>query len=127
MLEYSVLKAIHMTCAFISISGFCVRGVWLLNGSSSLQHTWVKRLPHFVDSLLLFTAILMLFELKLNPFLEPWLTAKIIFLFLYILFGLCAFRFSKTQTQKVVSLLAALLSVAYIVQTAFTKNPWVFF
>lgn len=80
-----------------------------------------------IDSLLLFSAIMLLVSWQLNPLEHSWLIAKIIALLLYILFGLFAFRFGENKQQRAFAWLSALFCAAYIVQTALTKNPWVFF
>jgi uncharacterized membrane protein SirB2 len=120
------LKIIHMTCAFLAISGFVLRTYWMMTDSSFMQHVLTKRLPHVNDSLLLIAAIILAYDYGLNPFEHSWLLAKIIALLFYIGFGLVAFRFGKNKTQKVVASFLAMLCFAYIVQTAITKNPWVF-
>lgn len=121
-----VWKIIHVSCACLSVAGFILRGIWMLNNSVWFEHKLRKILPHIIDTLLLFSAIVMLVQWKLNPFMHPWLLAKIIALVLYIILGLIAFRFGKNKKQRTVAWVAALLCVAYIFQTALTKNPWGF-
>lgn len=120
------LKIIHVTCAFLAIGGFVLRSYWMLLDSPLMQAPLTKRLPHINDSVLLITAIIVAYGYALNPFEHPWLLAKIIALLFYIGFGLVAFRFGKNKTQKVVASFLAFVSFAYIVQTAISKNPWVF-
>ncbi len=120
-----IWKLIHISCACLSITGFSIRGYWMLSGSPLFQHKLTKILPHMVDSLLLISAIAMLVSWKLNPLDHPWVMAKIAALLVYIGLGMFAFRFGKSKNQKVMAWLAALLTVIYIVQTAITKNPWV--
>jgi uncharacterized membrane protein SirB2 len=119
-------KLIHVVCAFLSISGFVLRGFWMLSDSPWFSHRLTKILPHTIDSLLLFSAIAILYVTEINPIDHHWLLAKIFALFLYIIFGLMAFRFGKTKQQRVVAWVMALFAVAYIVQTAFTKNIFIF-
>lgn len=121
-----IWKFIHVSCAFLSISGFFLRGIWMLRGSPLFHHRLTKVLPHIIDSLLLGSALVILFQWKLNPFEHPWLLAKIIALLVYIILGMVAFRFGRTPGERILAWLSALLVAAYIVQTAFTKNPWVF-
>jgi len=94
--------------------------------SPLFQHKMTKILPHTVDSLLLVSAIGMLVSWGWNPLDHAWVLAKITALLVYIGLGMVAFRFGKSKKVKVSAWFLALLTVAYIVQTALTKNPFVF-
>ena len=98
----------------------------MLADSPLFNHKLRKILPHIIDTVLLVSAIVLLVQWHVNPFEHAWLFAKIIALLLYIVFGMIAFRFGKTKQQRLFAWLAALVCVSYIVQTALTKNPWVF-
>ena len=39
------LKLLHVSCAFISIAGFSLRGYWMVSDNSLLQHRPAKVLP----------------------------------------------------------------------------------
>lgn len=121
-----IWKWIHVSCACLSISGFFLRGMWMFSGSVLFQHRLTKILPHLVDSLLLVSALVMLFQWRLNPLEHAWLLTKIMALLVYIMLGMVAFRFGRSQGERVLAWVSALLVTAYIVQTAFTKNPWIF-
>ena len=123
---YDVLKLTHVSCAFLSIAGFTLRGFWMATGSTLLQHRAAKVLPHIIDSLLLASAIAMLVYLGLSPLAAPWLMAKIIALLVYIGLGMVALRFGKTLRIRVLAWVMALLTVAYLVSVAYSKNPWGF-
>jgi len=114
-----------VSCAFLSIAGFIFRGFLMMGESSLFDHKLRKILPHIIDTLLLLSALGMLWQWQINPFVEVWLLAKIIALLIYIGLGLVAFRFGKTKVERVVAWLSALLVIAYIIQTAITKNPWI--
>lgn len=121
------LKLTHVTCAFLSIAGFALRGYWMLGGSPLLQGRPAKVLPHVVDTVLLGSAVAMLVVMRLSPFALPWLTAKIAALLLYIGLGMVALRFGRTRGSRVCAWLLALATAAYMVSVAYSKNPWGFF
>ncbi len=123
---FELWKGIHMACAFLSISGLLLRAWWMFSGSLLFEHRLRKILPHIVDTLLLLSAIMMLFVLGLNPFQQAWLLAKIVALLAYILSGIFLFRFAKSRKQQLLAFFSAIVFASYIVQTAFTKNPWLF-
>jgi uncharacterized membrane protein SirB2 len=123
MLDYPVLKALHVTAVVLSGIFFAVRGVWMLRGSASLQKRWVRIAPHVIDSVLLVTALGLLFRLQLNPFVTPWLGAKLAALSGYIVFGSIALKRGRTRKARVASLLVALGLFAYMAGTALTRDP----
>lgn len=120
------IKYIHVSCAVISIAGFILRGIWMINESPLLNHRLSKIVPHINDTLLLGSAICLVYLYQMNPLGQPWLLAKMIALLLYIFLGLLAFRFAQTRPKKIAAWLAAILVFIYIAQTAITKNPLVF-
>lgn len=123
MTRYLLLKYLHVTCVVISISGFFLRGVWMLRDSPLLGRTWVRVLPHLNDTLLLAAAIGLSLELGQYPFVHDWLTAKVGGLAAYIGCGLFALRRGRSKAQRTGFWLAALVSFAYIVSVALTRDP----
>lgn len=117
------LKTIHVTCVTISYALFFLRGVWLMRGSSMLQQRWVKTVPHITDTLLLTSAILLSIGIHQYPFVNSWLTAKVLGMISYIGIGMIAFRHGKTLRIKITAWLVAQLVFFYIVAVARTHNP----
>jgi len=117
------LKLIHVTCAFVSIAGFALRGYWMAVDNPLLQHRVAKVLPHVIDTLLLGSALTLLMVLQLSPLTQPWLSAKIIALLVYIGLGMVALRFGQSKKIKVSACLLALLTAGYMVSVAYTKSP----
>ncbi|MCB1687379.1 MAG: SirB2 family protein [Halioglobus sp.] len=117
------LKLIHVTCAFLSIAGFSLRGYWMIRDNPLLQHRVVRRLPHLVDTLLLLSALMLLVVWGLSPLETPWLVAKLIALLVYIALGMVALRFGRSKGIRVGAWLLALVTAGYIVSVAYSKNP----
>lgn len=126
-MNYLVVKHLHITFAVISGSFFLLRGIWMLLDSSMLQRRWVKVVPHVVDTLLLTTALIMVFWSGQYPFVQAWLTAKVVALIVYIGLGTMALKRGKTEAARVTALLAALAVFAYIVAVALTRQVMVGF
>ena len=124
---FPITKFIHLSCAFLSVSGFALRGYWMLTDNPLLQRRITKTLPHIIDTTLLGTAIGMLVIWQANPFVLNWITAKIIALLVYILLGMMALRFGRTKKQKVSAWLLALVCAIYIISVAYSKNALGFF
>jgi uncharacterized membrane protein SirB2 len=123
---YFFLKHFHMTCAALSGGFFLVRGCWMLAGSPLLQRRWVKIAPHVVDTLLLASAIGLALWSHQLPGQQPWLSAKVAALVVYILLGAVALTYGRTKPVRAAAFVAALACFAYIVAVAVTRNPRVF-
>ena len=117
-----MIKLIHMSTAFISISFFLVRGIWVFRESPMMTKKWVKILPHVNDTILLTTATLLAINIQQYPFVDAWLTAKITALIIYIVFGMFALKRAKEMKNKVVFFILALLTFSYIVGVALTRS-----
>lgn len=124
MTLFENLKLIHVSCAFLSIAGFGLRGYWMTTSNRLREHRLAKILPHLVDTILLGSAISMLVNLHLSPLAAPWLIAKIVALLVYIGLGMVALRFGRTRKTRVSAYVLALLTAGYIVSVGYTKTPW---
>ncbi len=91
-MSYLVLKHIHITCVVLSGLGFCLRGWWMLTESAMRQHRLTRIWPHFIDTLLLGSALTMAWMSGQYPFVYGWLTAKLFGLLAYIVLGAMALR-----------------------------------
>jgi uncharacterized membrane protein SirB2 len=123
MLDYGVLKIMHVACVAGSYALFLVRGVWMLQGSSRLRERWVRIVPHVVDTILLASAIGMLIMLRVSPLAFGWLTAKLMALLVYIALGVIALRRGRTRRVRITAWIAAQIVFLYIVGVALTRNP----
>ncbi|EXI65285.1 MAG: Invasion gene expression up-regulator, SirB [Candidatus Accumulibacter adjunctus] len=124
---YLILKHLHVGCVVLSGAGFLLRGLWMLADSPLLQRRSVRVVPHVVDTILLGSAIAMMLVSQQYPFVSGWLTAKLAGLLLYIGCGTMALKRARSKSQRAAFLLAAVLSFAWIVSVALTRNPLGFF
>ena len=123
-MTYLALKHLHLTCVALSSFGFALRGVWMLGDSPMLTRRWVRVAPHVVDTLLLGSAIALAVSSSQYPFVDNWLTAKVLGLLVYIVCGTLALKRAKSKATRSVFLLAAVLAFAYIVSVALTRSPY---
>lgn len=120
---FEVLKLVHVSCAFLSVTGFALRGFWMMTGNPRLRRRVTRVLPHTIDTLLLATALGMLWLWGISPLQLGWLTAKLLALLLYIVLGMVALRFGRTRRVKITAWLLALCCAGYMLSVAYTKNP----
>lgn len=124
---YPLLKTTHVTCVILSFTLFSVRGVWMLVDSDWLHWRPVRIVPHVVDTTLLASAIGLVILLHQYPFVNNWLTAKVIALVVYIGLGTIALKRGRSKPVRTVTWATALLVFAYIVSVAIAHNPLGFF
>ena len=121
---YLALKHLHLTCVAGSGLGFTLRGFWMLSGSPLLERRWVRIVPHVVDTVLLASAVALAVLTAQYPFVQGWLTAKVLGLLVYILCGTMALKRARTKRARAGFFVAALLAFAYIVSVALTRSPY---
>lgn len=117
-----LLKYVHITCVVLSISGYLVRGVWMIRESSRLQQKWVRIVPHIIDTTLLVSAILLTLQIRQYPFVQGWLTAKVLGLIAYIVVGAIGLKYGRTKKIRVAAWLGAIAIFLYIVLVALTRQ-----
>ncbi|MES2206826.1 MAG: SirB2 family protein [Pseudomonadota bacterium] len=125
-MPYIAIKHLHITLAALSGGFFLLRGLWMILDSSLLSRRWVKISPHIIDTFLLISAIALVVLSGQYPFVQSWLTAKVIGLIVYISLGIIALKRGKTKTIRVSAFIAALVVFAYIASVAIMKQPLVF-
>ncbi|MDH3491221.1 MAG: SirB2 family protein [Gammaproteobacteria bacterium] len=122
-MSYLFLKNIHALLALLTISGFVLRGYWMMTKSDKLQQRMTRVAPHILDTVFLASGIAMLVLLSLNPLSQSWLLAKFAGLIVYILLGTVAIRRGSIQQVRVLAFVGALSAFAYVVGVALSKAP----
>ena len=122
-MDYIVLKQLHVACAALSFIGFFVRGIWMIRGSAMLERRWVRIVPHVNDAVLLASAIAIAAMSRQYPFVQGWLTAKVLALVLYIGLGVMALRPGRPKPLRIGPWIAAQVVFLYIVWVALTRSP----
>ena len=117
-MSFLLLKGLHIICAFTSYTLFFLRGIWSFKGTPIMRQGWVKIVPHFVDTLLLVSAIALALTIHQYPFVDFWLTAKVLGVFLYIWLGFVALKYGKSKNTRILAWLTAQVVFACIVLIA---------
>lgn len=119
---YAALKWLHVGCAALSLASFAARGALMLRDSPLLATRFARIAPHVVDTVLLASALVLSWQLGQYPFVHGWLTAKVIALAGYIVFGSIALRRGRTPRVRAAALVLALGCAAYIVAVALARD-----
>lgn len=122
-LDYAALKTVHQSAVALSFAGFFARGIGVLLGAAWVRGRPARTLPHVIDSVLLASALVLAWMLRLTPGNAPWLVAKIAGLLAYIALGMLALRPGRPLALRASAWLAALATFGWIVSVALTKDP----
>lgn len=123
MIDYSLVRSIHIACVILSGLGFALRSVWMLRQSPLMSNLWVRTLPHVVDSVLLASALTLSVLSHQYPLAQGWLTVKVLVLFLYIVSGAIALRYGSSARARLYYLGLAFLAYGFIISVAVTRHP----
>lgn len=123
---YAAVKHIHLSVIVISVLLFVLRFIWTVSQSQMMEKKWVKILPHVVDTVLLLSALTLCVLLSQYPFVDAWLTEKVLGLVMYIFMGTIALKIGKTGFMRTVGFVGALSWLAFIAVIAVTKQPLLF-
>jgi uncharacterized membrane protein SirB2 len=122
-MDYAEWKLLHQSAVALSITGFVARGLGSFAQADWVRQRLARTAPHVVDTLLLLSALVMAWTLRLTPGNAPWLTAKIAGLLLYIGLGMLALRPGRPLALRIAAWVAALAVFGWIVSVAITKQP----
>ena len=122
--SYALVKVMHVSAVIVSLSMFVMRGLWMMYAPQKLQARAVRIVPHVIDTILLVSAIALAAMSGQYPFAQPWLTAKVLALLLYIALGTIALHRGRTRRQRIIAWLLALAVFGYIVAVAVVHKPF---
>ena len=118
---YLTIKYAHIGFALISINLFVFRAALSIMGAPLLQNRWLKVLPHLNDTLLLSAAIYLIIAVGQYPFVNHWLTAKVVALLVYIGLGMVTLKYAKSTLSKLVFALLSISVFGFILWAAVTR------
>jgi uncharacterized membrane protein SirB2 len=123
---YEIVKHTHLTAIALSVVLFLLRFVLNAMQSPMLQKKWLKILPHIVDTVLLVSAATLCVLLKQFPFVDAWVTEKLLALVMYIFMVTLALKLGRTGFMRGIGLVGALSWIAYAGMVAVSKQPILF-
>jgi len=123
-IPYPTLRQIHAFAVLASGALFAARGL----GLNLLGWTWVMNAPlrygsYAIDTVLLLAAISLAVITGQYPFVDAWLTAKILLLVVYILLGSFALKRGRTRTIRIACWCIATLVFVFIIGFARMRDP----
>jgi uncharacterized membrane protein SirB2 len=121
---YPQIKAVHVAAVILSGSLFALRGILMLAKSRWTNHPVLRWQSYAIDTTLLTAALMLVTILHQYPFVQTWLTAKVLLLVVYIVLGTFALKRGRTRRVQVACWFAALFVFGFIMSIARTHDPW---
>ena len=121
MTSYIILKHLHMTTAYLTITLFALRLLLDAVGRPGWRQTPLRFIPHINDTILLVAAIALVFVAGYASAMPGWLITKIVLLFGYIIAGVFALKTTVGKPARIVAAVLALVRVTAIFHLAMAK------
>lgn len=124
---YPQIRLVHIAAVIISGVLFACRGVGVLSGARWPMWAPLRHLTYTVDTVLLTAALMLATVLRQYPFVQAWLTVKVLLLVVYVVLGSFALKRGRTSAMRLYCFLAALAVYLFIVSVARAHHPAGFF
>ena len=120
---YPQIRLVHIAAVAASGALFFMRGAAVQMGAQWAMAAPLRYLSYSIDTVLLTAALMLATILHQYPFVDTWLTVKVLLLAIYIVLGIQALRRGRTPGIRLASWLAALAIFGLIVSVARTRHP----
>ena len=121
---YPDIKWVHICAVIASGSLFLLRGAGVLAGARWPMWAPLRYLAVTIDTVLLTAALMLVTILHQYPFVQAWLTVKVLLLVVYIVLGTFALKRAHTRRGRAVCYVAALAVYLFIASVARAHHPF---
>jgi uncharacterized membrane protein SirB2 len=121
---YGDIKWVHVCAVIASGSLFLLRGGGVLAGARWPMWAPLRFLTYTIDTVLLTAALMLVTILHQYPFVQAWLTVKVVLLVVYIVLGTFALKRASTPRNRALCYFAALAVFLFIASVARTHHPF---
>ena len=120
---YPDIKWVHICAVVASGSLFALRGAGALAGARWPMWAPLRYLTYTIDTVLLTAALMLVTILHQYPFVQAWLTVKVLLLVVYIVLGTFALKRARTPKSRAIFYVAALAVYLFIASVARAHDP----
>ena len=120
---YLQIRIAHVILVCCSGTLFAARGLAAIAGAAWANHVALRWLSYTIDTCLLTAALMLVTILHQYPFVQSWLTMKVLLLVVYIVLGTYALRRARTRPARLAAYVAALLVFLFIASVAWWHDP----
>ncbi|MGH8212966.1 MAG: SirB2 family protein [Rhodanobacteraceae bacterium] len=121
--HYLQIRGVHIAAVIASGTLFLGRGALALARWRHVMHPVLRHGSMAIDTVLLAAGIALMFVIRQYPFVNGWLTTKLVLLIVYIVLGTFALKRARTQGVRATCYLLAMATFAYIVSVAIAHDP----
>ena len=115
---YPTIKLLHIAAVAVSGGLFFIRGLGRAADAPWAMAAPLRYASYAIDTVLLGAAIALSVMLHQYPFVQGWLTAKVVLLVVYIGLGTFALKRGRTKAIRLIWWVAALCVFALILSIA---------
>ena len=120
---YSEIRAVHIGTVMLSGAVLLLRGMAHNLFNASWAMAWpVRSLSYTIDTVLLTAALMLMTIVRQYPFVDSWLTMKVMLVLVYIFLGYMALR-GATKRVRWLNLGGVALVYGFIISIARTHSP----
>ena len=120
---YLEIRAVHIGAIILSGAVLLLRGLVHNMLNASWVMAWpIRTLSYTIDTVLLTAALMLMTIVRQVPFVDSWLTMKVMLVLLYITLGYLALR-GATERVRWASLGGAALVYGFIISIARAHHP----
>ncbi|ABM63165.1 SirB2 family protein [Halorhodospira halophila] len=120
---HQVLLSTHVLAAVASLGLFIARGILMFRGSAALDHKVLRVAPRVADTVLLLTAVVLMVMIAQYPFVDGWLTVKLLGLIAYIALGVVALGRSRPRPIRMAAFVGGIVVIGYLYLYSVTREP----
>lgn len=122
---YLPIKHTHLSLVAFSVLFFIVRAVLMFVGKPIHQQKWAKMTSRIADTFLLISALTLCIIINQYPFVNGWITEKVISVIAYIILAYIALYRAETTKSKILTTVGALGWIAIAGKLAILKQPFI--
>jgi uncharacterized membrane protein SirB2 len=120
---YLQIKLVHVFAVLLSGGLFALRGAATLAGQRWGMAAPLRYLSYTIDTVLLTAALMLTTIVQQYPFVQGWLTVKVLLLVVYIVLGSLALKRARTPRGRALAYGAALVAFASVATIARAHHP----
>ncbi len=118
---YPILLKAHMAFILISLLSFSLRTVWAVRESDKIDDPTYFKIHKALNLILIISGFALCIAVGQYPFIDAWVTEKLILLFVYVGFAMLAFRPNMNMKVRQVFIGLTVLFFVVIFYIAKTK------
>ena len=120
---YLQIRLAHVICVCCSGGLFALRGMLAVARVPWVNHPALCWLSYTVDTCLLTAALMLVTIVHQYPFVNGWLTMKVLLLVPYVALGWYALHRAHTRAARITAGLSALAVYLFIASVAYWHDP----